>query len=72
MRFHNVLLQASNLLGLVVTQVAGVVALRKLFPGLSHCTKQPCQTITVPPGPQCVHRSMLGLKFGLIVEVSDP
>ena len=44
----------------------------KMLSTFCRCTKQSRQTFTVPPGPQCVHRSMLGLKFGLIVEVSDP
>ena len=66
------ILQVNSILKLVATQVAGKDALRKNALTFSRCTRQSCQTFTVPPGPQCVHRSMLGLKFGLIVEVSDP
>ena len=64
-------LQSRNLLEQVSTHVAGNIALRKNVLSFYLLLQATSQTITVPPGPQCVHRSMLGLQFALVVEVSE-
>ena len=61
-----------HLLEQVSTHVAGNIALRKNVLSFHSLHQATSQNITVPPGPQCVHRStsMLGLQFSLVVEVS--